>query len=458
MDDVGRLWYGVIICAVILLLMFFFNLCENVIIEINDSKAKKLTEEHRRGKQLKKILEKPNRLVMTNLISRAIMIIVLSVTSTVYFFEPLTKLISNIFGISANSKTAYYLICLLSFFIIICIFAVLITVFGINLPKRISSGEKISDRFILNVCGIYRVFLSIFLPLEAVSSAITTLILKIFGVKSDGNREAVTEEEIRMMVDAVNETGGIEESQAEMINNIFEFDDLEISEVMTHRTDVTAVELNSPVSEAVKLVLDKGFSRIPVYEETIDDICGVVFAKDLLKLTLSDNPENMQLKDFIREIKYVPESNSCGELFEYFTSQKNHIAVAVDEYGGTAGIVTMEDLVESIVGNIQDEYDDEAEEIQEITPNTFDIIGKADFKDVMEVLGKKPPEHNEYDTIGGFVTDLLGYIPEDDQTPEIKWENIEFSVIKAKNKHIEKLRAVIKKDKTSQESKSAVQN
>ena len=123
----------------------------------------------------------------------------------------------------------------------------------------------------------------------------------------------------------------------------------------------------------------------------------------------------------------------------------------MDEYGGTAGIVTMEDLVESIVGNIQDEYDDEEEEIQEITPNTFDLLGDADFDDVMEVLDKKVPEDKDYDTIGGFVIDLLGYIPEDDQTPEINWENIEFSVIRAKDNHIEKLRAVIKKEQPIEE-------
>ena len=451
MDDVGRLWYGIIICAVVLLLMFFFNLCENAIIELNDSKIKKLTEEHRRGRQLKKILDKPNRLVLTNLISRAIMIIVLSVVSTVYFFNPLKNLFIKIFSVAADNNTAYFALGLLSLFIIICISAILITVFGLNLPKRICSGGKISESFILNFCGIYRVFLNIFLPLEFIASGATTALLKLFGVKTDGNREAVTEEEILMMVDAVNETGGIEEAQAEMISNIFEFDDLEVREVMTHRTDIIGVEINTPIKEAVEVAINEGFSRIPVYEENIDNICGVIFAKDLLKLVLADNADKFRLKDFMREIKYVPESNNCGELFEYFTSQKNHIAVAVDEYGGTAGIVTMEDLVESIVGNIQDEYDDEEEEIQEITPNTFDLLGDANFEDVMEVLGKNIHKDMDFDTIGGFVIDLLGYIPDDDETPETDWENIEFSVIKAKDKHIEKIRAVIKKEQHVEE-------
>ena len=451
MDDVGRLWHGGIICGLILLVMFFFNLCESAIIELSDSKQKKLIEEHRKGKKLAKILEKPHRLVMTNLISKAILIISLSACTTIYYFGPVNKFFLGAFNVKRGDNTPYFLVCLLTFFLLMCVITIFTAVFGINLPKRLCAGGKISDGFVMNTCGIYKMLLNFFRPLEAVASAITTGLMKIFGIKADSGKDVVTEEEILMMVDAVNETGGIEESQAEMISNIFEFDDLEIKEVMTHRTDIVGVEINSDVKEAVRLAIDEGFSRIPVYEENIDNICGVVFAKDLLKLALDHKYESYKIKAFMREIKYVPESNNCGELFEYFTSQKNHIAVAVDEYGGTAGIVTMEDLVESIVGNIQDEYDDETEEIQEITPNTFDILGNANPDDVMEILGKKLPENDDYDTIGGFVVDLLGYIPEDDETPEINWENIEFSVIKAKDKHIEKIRAVIKKDEKNQE-------
>ena len=443
MDDVGRLWQGLIICGIILIVMFFFNLCESAIIELSEVKVKKLIEEHKKGKRLEKILEKPNKLVMTNSVSKAILIITFAVCMAIYYFKPLNSLFLKLFGIHSEYNSQYFFVCILTAFILICVAAIFITVFGINIPKRLCSGGKISDGFVMGSCGIYKIMLNIFRPFEVVSSAITTGFMKLFGIKAANDKDVVTEEEILMMVDAVNETGGIEEAQAEMISNIFEFDDLEIKDVMTHRTDVVGVEVNSPVEVAVQLAIDKGFSRIPVYEENIDNICGVVFAKDLLKLLFSENPDQMKIKQLMREIKYVPESNNCGELFEYFTSQKNHIAVAVDEYGGTAGIVTMEDLVESIVGNIQDEYDDESEEIQEITPNTFDFLGNAHIDDAMEVLGKKLPDDNDYDTIGGFVVDLLGYIPQDDETPEINWENIEFSVIKAKDKHIEKLRAVI---------------
>lgn len=454
MDDVGRLWQGVFICAVIVFVMGFFTACESALIEMNDSRAKKLTEEHKRGKILKKLLDKPNRLVMSNLVSRSIMTIVMSAAATVYFFAPLRSSLLELFNIEADKSVPYYAVGLLSFFIIICLLAAAITVFGMILPKRLCTGGKITENFVMKTCMLYRLFLMLFLPLEFLVSAFTSAVLRLFGIKESSGGESVTEEEILMMVDAVNETGGIEETQAEMISNIFEFDDLEVHEIMTHRTEVVGVEINASIREAVKLVIDEGFSRIPVYEENIDNICGVVFAKDLLRVVYEGNADNSFVKEYMREIKYIPESNSCGELFEYFTSQKNQIAVVVDEYGGTAGIVTMEDILESIVGNIQDEYDDEEEEIQEITPNTFDILGKADPKEALELMGAELPKGSDYDTMSGFATDMLGYIPGDGETPTFEWQNIVFTVIRVSDKRIEKIRAAIKRDKIAGVSES----
>ena len=434
--------------------MGFFTACENALIEMNDSRAKKLTEEHKRGKILKKLLDKPNRLVMSNLVSRSIMTIVMSAAATVYFFAPLRSSLLELFNIEADKSVPYYAVGLLSFFIIICLLAAAITVFGMILPKRLCTGGKITENFVMKTCMLYRLFLMLFLPLEFLVSAFTSAVLRLFGIKESSGGESVTEEEILMMVDAVNETGGIEETQAEMISNIFEFDDLEVHEIMTHRTEVVGVEINASIREAVKLVIDEGFSRIPVYEENIDNICGVVFAKDLLRVVYEGNADNSFVKEYMREIKYIPESNSCGELFEYFTSQKNQIAVVVDEYGGTAGIVTMEDILESIVGNIQDEYDDEEEEIQEITPNTFDILGKADPKEALELMGAELPKGSDYDTMSGFATDMLGYIPGDGETPTFEWQNIVFTVIRVSDKRIEKIRAAIKRDKIAGVSES----
>ena len=302
-------------------------------------------------------------------------------------------------------------------------------------------------KFILALSGAFSVWIALFMPLVWLVELISKGILRLFGVKNSSADETVTEEEILLMVDAVNETGGIEESQAEMISNIFEFDDTEIKDAMTHRTDIVGVEENDDIKQAIRLAIEEGKSRLPVYSENMDNICGVVYVKDLLRLALENDGAFHSAKEFMREIMFVPESNKCGELFEEFTKTKNQIAVVVDEYGGTAGIITMEDLLETIVGNIQDEYDDEEEEIQKHSEDIFDFLGTADFADALEALGKDVPQDTDFDTIAGFVVDLLGHIPAQEENASVRWEDIEFRVLEVKDNMIERVRAVKRRDK-----------
>lgn len=263
------------------------------------------------------------------------------------------------------------------------------------------------------------------------------LFSKIFGKKKS---DSLTEDEIMDILNG-EDADDIDDSQKEMISNIFEFDDIEVKDVMTHRMNISAVDIKSDLKDAVSLIIEKGFSRIPVFEDTIDNICGVIYAKDLLRLIFDENPSEHILSEFVREIKYIPETNNCFELFDSFTSQKLQIAVAVDEYGGTAGLVTMEDLLEAIVGNIQDEYDNEAEEIQKVSQNTFEILGTADTEDVSEELGFELPEDNDCDTIGGFIINLIGRIPNENERPTVEFGGVKFTVISVDDKRIKKLRA-----------------
>ncbi|MBR6044517.1 MAG: HlyC/CorC family transporter [Ruminococcus sp.] len=430
MDD--RPWLGVIILAALTLLTCFLTACENSIIELKDSEAEKLFSRGRRGGILKRLLSEPNRLVMSGLILRSLLLMAVSAAAAVYFYRPLRSAL----GDSLVMK-------LLAMLIVICGSALVVCALGIVLPKRLCAAGRLGSRFALNCSVLYLIALRMIYPLELAVSLISWVILKLAGVKRSDLEETVTEEEILMMVDAVNETGGIEEAQAEMISNIFEFDDLEVHEIMTHRTDVTALPQDISVREAADKVIKEGFSRLPVYDGTIDRITGAVFAKDLLKAYYEGDDPESSIKELIREIKYIPENCRCDDLLESFTAKKTQIAVVVDEYGGTAGIVTMEDLLEAIVGSIQDEYDDETPEIQEITPNTFDFSGRADLDEALEALGAKPPEDCPHDTIGGFVTELLGHIPEQGERESVRWNDIEFTVISAEANAIEKLRAVI---------------
>lgn len=442
MDDGSRMQIGLIGCLTALILLGLLTACESAVVELSDAKLRKNAETDKRAKRLLKLVSKPNRLMTAASVSRAFMIASFSIVAQAGFFPPLVKLLTKK-RFLGGGDAGYYVVCAAAFLIVIICSALAVSAIGIILPKgAVTCSEGKGEKFAYAMSGFFVSALALCVPVERLASAIVTVILRIFGVKNTGKKDAVTEEEILMMVDAVNETGGIEESQKEMINNIFEFGDLEIRDVMTHRTSIHAVELNAPISEAVKIATEDGFSRIPVYSETIDSICGVVFAKDLLKTAFSENSDGIKISDVMRDIMYIPETNGCGELFEEFTAHRNQIAVVVDEYGGTAGIVTMEDLIEAIVGSIQDEYDNEEEEIDEITPNTFDLSGTADFSEVMDRLGVDFPEENDYDTIGAFVIDLLGRYPEENERPAVEYKNLRFTVISAEEKKIEKLRAV----------------
>lgn len=304
-------------------------------------------------------------------------------------------------------------------------------------------------------------------PLTELSSLLIRILSKIFVSGSVSEKDVVTEEEILMMVDAGSETGVVEQSQREMINNVFDFDDRLVSEVMTHRTDVTAVKTSAKISEIVNAAIESGFSRIPVYEDSIDHIVGIICVKDLLCFVGSEAAESAEAASFVRDIIYLPESVPCGDAFRRLTAEKMQMAAVIDEYGGTAGIVTMEDIVETIVGNIQDEYDDEEENIVRISDDTYTISGTADPEEVFEKLGIPLPEKSEdnsdsgefddfddFDTMSGFIVELLGRIPEENETPSVEYGNWAFTVLVTEDKCISKIKATVTNDEKTMKKES----
>ncbi len=273
-------------------------------------------------------------------------------------------------------------------------------------------------------------------PLILLQRGLTAMLGKILGDSFKG----VTEDDILSMVDAGSESGEIENSSAEIINNVFEFDDICASDVMTHRVNIVAVEENSPLEDVVYLALEEGFSRIPVYREDIDNIIGIVIVKDLLCLIGKENVKSFAISDFLREVSFIPEACSCADAFKQLTTGKSGLAVVLDEYGGTAGIVTVEDLIESILGSIQDEYDDESQKIKEIGKCKYEIQGDCDPEEVLELFGYELPDEHGYDTISGFITDILGCIPEISGKPQIvDYKNVRFVVLEVEDNCISRL-------------------
>lgn len=259
-----------------------------------------------------------------------------------------------------------------------------------------------------------------------------------------------TEESIRTLVEQGNEEGKIEATERKMINNVFDFDDVIADEIMTHRTDIVAVEDDAQIEDVIRIALSEGYSRIPVYSEDIDHIVGFIFVKDLLSLLLEqDNTKPKELKDFIRDVMFIPETAKGRDLFTKFLANKEHIAVVVDEYGGTSGIITMEDLIESIVGEIQDEYDREEPEIEKLDDNVYMADGAVDVDKLEDELNIKFVDQNnyEYDSLGGYITQQLGAIPKEDEHPVLDMDVAVFKVELVEDHRIAKVRIELKKKK-----------
>ena len=273
------------------------------------------------------------------------------------------------------------------------------------------------------------------------------LIAKIMLLQKKHAQHAVTEEGIRQMVDAGGSNGSIDESEKEMINNIFELSNTSVEEIATHRTDIVAVPLEATLAEIKEVLMEEKYSRIVVYEDNIDNIVGVFHVKDLVKYILTDSTRmeegNFHLEDIMMQPYFVPFSKKTDELIEEMQREKVHIAIVIDEYGGTSGIVTMEDVMEEIVGNIFDEYDlEEEEDICPIDENSYSISGKADLQDVAEQLGIVFEDDEDYDTLGGYLIGRLGRIPEDDEMPEIAVGGWLFQIKQFEEKRIEKVYAL----------------
>lgn len=443
MDDPGPA-LDIILKLVLLFVLIFFNaffaMSEIAIISLNDTKMQKLAEEgNKKAKQIVKLTENPNRFLSTIQIGVTLAGFLASASASQNFADLLVNALKHTAIVNVIPESVINGISVVLITIITSYFSL---VLGELAPKRIAM--QVPEKVSFKVVGILLFIAKIAKPFVKVLSVSTNGVVRLFGFDPNADEENVTEEEIRMMVDVGGEKGVIEDSQKEMIDNIFEFDDLDAGDIMTHRTDMTAIEVSRSLEEVAELAIENGYSRIPVYEDDPDSIVGVLYAKDLLKYVGHNIPADLTISKVMRKALYVPETQSCGDLFKAMNDSHTQFAVVVDEYGGTAGIVTLEDVLESIVGNIQDEYDDEDEEIVQINETTFTIDGITDLDEVDELVGTKLPE-GDYDTLGGFVISLLGYLPsESDPEPAVaEYDNLRFTVLNFEDRRIGEIKVEI---------------
>ena len=436
MDDPGSIILKLLLLFVLVIINAFFAMSEIAIISLNDNVVDKQAEDgNKKAKKVKKLTENPSNFLSTIQIGVTLAGFLTSASASSSFAAGMTeKLVALGTPIPANVING------ISVVLITVIMSYFSLVFGELAPKRMAMQKP--EKIAYSVVGILLVVKTITAPFVKVLSASTNLIVRLCGFDPNANEESVTEEEIRMMVDVGQEKGVIEDIQKEMIDNIFDFDDIDVSDIMTHRTDMFAVEDTDSLEQVVSISIEHGYSRIPVFHEDPDNIIGIVYIKDLLKYISSSLPKDKGPKDVMREAYYVPFSKSCGALFNEMCEKHMQMAVVVDEYGGTAGIVTMEDLLEAIVGNIQDEYDNEDEEIVEVSENVFTIDGTAYIEEVNELVGDIIPE-GDYDTLGGFLISRLGYLPKDGDMTEVEFENLKFTILNVEDRRIGKIRVEI---------------
>ena len=416
----------IIVLVVLILLNAYFAATEIAFISLNDAKIEKDAKEgKKKAKQILKMLKSPSKFLATIQIGITLAGFLSSAFASDAFADKLAPVLNS--WMPFLSMEVWRAISIVLITIILSFFTL---VFGELVPKRIAMKyyQKISYATI----GVIRGISVVTAPFVKLLTVSTNMVSKIFGVE-ESEEEVVTEEEIKMMIAEGEEKGTIEQGELQLLNNVFEFNDIIVSEIMTPRIDMYAIDVNDNIGKVLDEMDQLKYSRIPVYNENIDDIEGILFIKDILK-PLKDG-ENINIKDIMREPYFVPESKDIDELFKEMQQNKVQMAIVIDEYGGTAGLITMEDIIEELVGNIFDEYDEEEPDVRKVDDNTYILSGALSTYDLKKILNVELPE-GDYETLSGYLVERLGKIPDKDEHPIIEDEKLTYKVEEVEDKRI----------------------
>ncbi|MGN1203803.1 MAG: hemolysin family protein [Lachnospiraceae bacterium] len=426
--------FQVLLQIILISINAFFAGTEMAVVSLNTTRLHKLEEEgDPHAVKLLKLIADPSGFLSTIQIGITLAGYLGSALASENFAGYLVHWIYYDLHFTVLPEGTLHMIAIVLITIVLAFFTL---IFGELVPKRIAMQKAYG--WSKAAYGIVSGIAFIMRPVIALLSLSTNLVLKILHCKVEGDDDNVTEDEIRMMVDIGEEKGNIDENEKEWIQNIFDFDDLSVRRVMTQRTDVIAVSVDATKAEVMQLIEETGLSRFPVYGEDLDDIKGILYAKDFLLAV--GKGEDTDVEKIMRSAYFVPESIHADKLFADMQNKKIHIAVIVDEYGAMEGIVTMEDLVEEIVGNIYDEFDKEEDpEIEKIKDNLWVVPGNTNLEDLAEELDidLELPEE-DYDTVGGLVISLLQAIPEDGEQFDVEGYGLHIHVEDIRDRRIEK--------------------
>lgn len=411
MEDPGS-WWLILILLILVCGSAFFSASETALTSLNKIKLRNMVEENvKNADKIQKLIDDPNRLLSSILIGNNLVNNAAASLTTMIA----VSLLGGQSGVGAATM----------------IITIIILIFGEITPKTLASqnAEKVS----LGVAKIISGVVIISTPVVKVMNLITNGLIRILGGNPSEKAPIITEAELKTMVNVSHEEGVLEVDERRMINNVFDFGDSKAKDVMTPRTDMICVEDNITYDEIVSIFKEERFSRLPVYHESVDNIVGILYVKDIIFIDV----EHFKTTDYMREPFFTYESKPISELFSEMRNNRIPAAIVLDEYGGTSGLVTLEDMVEEIVGDIADEYDEQEEEIEVIKEDEFVVDGSTRLEDVNEMIGLHL-ESEDFDTIGGYVIGILGSLP--DGGEEVEENGIKIVVEEVDKNRIEKLR------------------
>ncbi len=414
----GTDWALLIVLVTALILAALSAAAETALTSVNRIKLRNLAEEgDAAARRVVRLLERPQIFLSTILVASNVAVIVASTVATLLAFD-----------VFAGAEVVSTLL-----------LALIVLVFCEITPK--TAAVQAPERWARVLVGPVEALAFVLRPVIAALTFITGGIVRLFGGQAVRHGPFVTEEELRLLVEVGEEEGVLEEDEREMIHNVFELADTAVREVMVPRIDMVTVEAEATVEEAMTLIIQGGQSRIPVYDDSIDNIIGVLYAKDLLRVVASDQ-HPAAVRTLVRPAYFVPESKRLDDLLRELQQQRVHMAIVVDEYGAVAGLVTIEDLVEEIIGDIQDEYDKEEQLFERVSDNEFIVDAKISLDDVNELLDIELTGEG-YETLGGFVYAQLDKIPTVGDV--VHFENLTITVLSTKGRRVTKVKAVVQR-------------
>ncbi len=420
---------AIIVLVILIAINAFFAAAEMAIVSANKNRIRTLAQEgHKKAIALSRLMEEPNKFLSAIQVAITLAGFLTSALAAMDFSEDVGRWLTGL-GVPQGQTVATVLLTVLM--------SMIVLIFGELFPKRLAMLH--AEGMAMAVCGPISFISAMFKPVVAFLSLSVNILLKLCRQRTDVTNVEFSEDDVVWMIEAGKEQGELKEEGTNMIKSIFAFDDILAYEIMTPRTDVFSIDINDPPEEYIDELMELRYSRIPVYDDDSDNIIGILNIKDYLIKARADGFDHVDIKPILREPYFVPETKNIDSLFVELQKTKQHIAILIDEYGGFCGIVTMEDIIEEVMGDIVDEYDEVEQEITKIGHKMYIVEGSTDLDDLDEALGINL-KSDDSETIGGFIIDMLGEIPDDDDIgKELLYENYVLSIKSVKDKRIEQV-------------------